>query len=38
MHNSVVCLFYGEVVRHGDRFPREVVDAASLEMFKGRLD
>ena len=26
------------VVRHWTRFPREVVDAASLDMFKARLD
>ena len=32
------CLFYGEVVRRWNRFPREVVDAPSLEVFKGRSD
>ncbi|KFV06424.1 hypothetical protein N340_14195, partial [Tauraco erythrolophus] len=26
------------VVRHWDRFPREVVDAPSLEVFKAKMD
>ena len=30
--------FTMRVVRHWDRFPREAVDAPSLEVFKARLD
>ncbi|KFQ93155.1 hypothetical protein Y956_11042, partial [Nipponia nippon] len=30
--------FTTRVMRHWNRFPREVVDAPSLEMFKARLD